>query len=241
MEQTSDLWMADCLKSWNNKIERSGMADKNLMDLSQIVQVDDSDMMYVVKGGTTDGRVSVGKLRDTVTKTVNGEVGDITIKAGTNVSIETTNVGEITINSELSVVKTPTAIGPLTGDIDVSVTPTLVGSAYGQLYGVPRLHREFQVDLISGDFSSPVVGFQVDSDNWMVDPSILDNTEFKWRCRDVDVGGGMSGWSEVQSFTTLDIYVVTPTIVSPTEGGTVADRDQPITSSEFQILNAVYT
>lgn len=238
MEQTSDLWMADCLKSWNNKIERSGMADKNLMDLSQIVQVDDSDMMYVVKGGTTDGRVSVGQLRDTVTKTVNGEVGDITLKAGTNVSIETTNVGEITINSELSIVRTPVPVSPLNGDVDVSVTAILEASPYGNLYGVARQHREFQVDVVGGDFSSPIRTIQINSDSWSIDPQIQDETQFKWRCRDVDVDGELSGWSDVQDFTTLNIYVVTPVIISPTEGAEQPERDQPITSSPFEIVNS---
>ncbi len=214
------------------------MVDKNLMNVNQAVQVDDSDMMYAVKSGTTDARVSVGQLRDTVVKTVNGEVGDITLKAGTNVSIETTDVGEITINSELSVVKTPIPVSPISGAVDVSVTVTLEANPYGNLYGVARQYREFQVDVIGGDFSNPIRMIQVDADSWMVDPALLDNTEFKWRCRDVDLEGEVSGYSAVQSFTTLDIYVVTPVILSPTEGGELSERDQPITSSEFQIVNA---
>ncbi len=217
------------------------MVDKNLMSIGQVSTVNPDDMLYVVQGGTTDGRVSVDQIIATGVKSVNSRTGNVEIVAGTNVSIEVNAQEQIVVNSELSVVKTPNAISPLTGDIDVSVSPTLVGSAYGQLYGIPRLHREFQIDVIGGDFGSPFRTFQVDSDSWMVDPAILDNTEFKWRCRDVDTDGKMSGWSEVQSFTTLDIYVVTPTIVSPTEGGAVAERDQPITSSEFQIVNAIDT
>ncbi len=214
------------------------MVDKNLMNIDQVEEVNDSDMMYAVKAGTIDARVSVGQLRDTVAKTVNGEVGDITLKAGTNVSIETTGVGEITINSELSVVRTPVPVSPLTGAVDVSVTPTLAAGVYGNLYGVARQHREFQVDVIGGDFSSPVRSVQVDSDSWTTEPSILDNTEFKWRCRDVDVDGEVSGWSEVQSFTTLDIYVVTPIILSPAEGGELPETGQPITASAFQMVNS---
>lgn len=39
------------------------MANKNLMNVNQAVQVDDTDMMYAVKSGTTDARVSVNQLK----------------------------------------------------------------------------------------------------------------------------------------------------------------------------------
>lgn len=159
--------------------------------------------------------------------------------AGTNIKVEYSGTTKKTkISAELVVIRTPTNTSPTNGSVDVSVTTTLVASSYAHLYGVARQYREFQVDLVAGDFSSPVRSIQVDADSWMIDPALLDDTEFKWRCRDVDIDGEVSEWSESQSFTTLDIYVVTPVITSPTEGGTVAERDQPTTASAFQMVNS---
>lgn len=217
------------------------MVDKNLMSINQVVDVNDSDMLYVVQNGTTDGRVDIGQVRGTVVKSLNGDVGDFVIKAGTNVTIDKTVVGEMTINADLKVIRTPEAVSPLTGDNDVSVTTALVGGAYGHLYGVVRQYREFQVDLVGGDFSSPIRSFQVDSDSWAIDPALTDDTEFKWRCRDVDIDGEVSNWSEVQTFTTYDIYIQTPSITSPIEGAEVPGIDGVIISSPFVAVNSTET
>lgn len=217
------------------------MVDKNLMGIDQVVEVNDTDMLYVVQNGTTDGRVDIGQVRNTVVKSLNGDVGDFVIKAGTNVTIDKTIVGEMTINADLPIIRTPEAISPLTGATDVSVTVTLEATSYANLYGVARLHRQFEVDVVGGDFSTPVASSNVDADTWMISPAILDNTEFKWRCRDVDIDGEMSDWSEEQSFTTYDIYISTPTITKPIEGGFVLDRDDPVEGSAYQPVNTVET
>ncbi len=161
----------------------------------------------------------------------------IEIVGGTNVSIEVNAQDQITINSELSVVKTPVPVSPLSGVVDVSVTPALAAGVYGNLYGVARQYREFQVDVIGGDFSSPIRTIQVDADSWVVDPELLDATEFKWRCRDVDLDGEVSGWSEEQSFTTIDIYIATPSITKPTQGGGLLERNDTVESSVYEVVN----
>ena len=139
-------------------------------------------------------------------------------------------------------IRTPVAVAPLTGTTEFPVDGTLQASLYAPLYSADaREFREFQIDTATGDFTAPVAAAQVNADAWAISPAIPDNTDLKWRCRDKSVKGDYSDWSELQTFKTYDIYVVTPTIVSPTEGGVVAERDQPITSSEFQIVNAIDT
>ena len=139
-------------------------------------------------------------------------------------------------------IRTPVAVAPLTGTTEFPVDGTLQASPYAPLYSADtREFREFQIDTASGDFTSPVAAVQVNADAWGISPAIPDNTDLKWRCRDKSVKGDYSEWSEPQTFKTYDVYVVTPVITSPTEGGTVAERDQPITSSEFQIVNATDT
>lgn len=213
------------------------MVDKNLMGIDQVVDVNDSDMLYVVQNETTDGRVSVGQVLGSGVKSLNTKKGDVEIVAGANVSVDNSQEGKIVINSELSVVRTPEPIYPLDGQVDVSVTATLQASAYANLYGVSRQYRQFQVDDIGGDFSSPIAEAQVESDSWAITPQLTDLTEFKWRCRDVDIDSNISAWSSEQSFTTYDIYIQTPSILTPTEGGDFAERDQAFVSSAFVGVN----
>lgn len=139
-------------------------------------------------------------------------------------------------------IRTPVAIAPLAGTTEFPVDGTLQASPYAPLYSADaREFREFQIDIAAGDFTNPVAEAQVNFDAWSISPTIPDNTDLKWRCRDKSVKGDYSEWSEPQTFKTYDIYVVTPIILSPAEGGTVAERDQPITASEFQIVNATDT
>lgn len=139
-------------------------------------------------------------------------------------------------------IRTPVAVAPLTGTTEFPVDGILQASSYAPLYSVDtREFREFQIDTATGDFTNPVAATQVNADTWAISPVIPDNTDLQWRCRDKSVKGDYSEWSEPQAFKTYDIYVVTPVITSPTEGGTVFERDQPITSSEFQIVNGIDT
>ena len=136
-------------------------------------------------------------------------------------------------------IRTPVAVAPLTGTTEFPVDGTLQASPYAPLYSADiREFREFQIDTAAGDFTNPVAEAQVNSDAWSISPAIPDNTDIQWRCRDKSVKGDYSEWSEPQTFKTLDVYVVTPVIISPAEGGTVAERDQPVTASAFQMVNS---
>ena len=136
-------------------------------------------------------------------------------------------------------IRTPVAVAPLTGTTEFPVDGTLQASPYAPLYSADiREFREFQIDTAAGDFTNPVAEAQVNSDAWSISPAIPDNTDIQWRCRDKSVKGDYSEWSEPQTFKTYDVYVVTPVIISPAEGGTVAERDQPVTASAFQMVNS---
>jgi len=74
-------------------------------------------------------------------------------------------------------IKKPEITSPTDGSTDVVPSVTIQGSAYSPLYAADtRDYREFQVDLQSGDFSTPERSNQVDADSWSIDP-ILDPDE----------------------------------------------------------------
>jgi len=60
------------------------------------------------------------------------------------------------------------------------------------------------VDLATGDFSSPVVSEQVNSDSLTLSTDLDFGTEHKVRIRDVDIDGNTSEFSDVVNFTTVD-------------------------------------
>jgi len=65
-----------------------------------------------------------------------------------------------------------------------------------------RDYRVFEVDLTTGDFSSPVFESRVESNKSIIVPDLEVNTQYKWRCKDVLDSGIETKWSELQYFTT---------------------------------------
>jgi len=136
-------------------------------------------------------------------------------------------------------IRTPVAVAPLTGTTEFPVDGTLQASPYAPLYSADaREFREFQIDTATGDFTAPISVAQVNADTWAISPAIPDNTDLQWRCRDKSVAGDYSNWSQPQSFQTFDIYVVTPSFIYPAQGESVPERDAPILTSDFQIVNS---
>lgn len=168
------------------------------------------------------------------------------IVAGAGVSVDyNDSTGKTTISasggggSASEMIRTPVAVAPLTGTNEFPVDGTLQASPYAPLYSADtREFREFQIDTATGDFTNPVAAAQVNADTWAISPAIPDNTDLKWRCRDKSVKGDYSEWSESQTFKTYDVYVVTPVILSPIEGGELFAAKQPITTSAFQMVNS---
>jgi len=114
------------------------------------------------------------------------------------------------------VIRKPTITSPTAAETDVDLTPTITGSAYDALFSNTRDYREFQIDLATGDFSSPVVSQQVNADSFTVSSALDGETEHKVRIRDVDTNGVTSEFSDEITFTTLDPFTI---LGAPTSGG----------------------
>jgi hypothetical protein len=133
----------------------------------------------------------------------------------------------------IQVVRTPVIISPQSGSVGVVPTPTLEASAYGNIYGDVRNYRLFQVD--DGDFSTPIYEFQGDVDSHTVASTLPLNTQLKWRCKDVAVGGAESNWSGVSVFSTGDVTVGTPTL--SVEGSPTDVPESPLLeTSAFSVI-----
>ncbi len=112
----------------------------------------------------------------------------------------------------VDIVRTPVIIAPLSGATGVSPQPTLEADGYANIYGFARDYREFQVDLDTGDFSSPLWTTQVDADTAVVGDTLAFNTGHKWRCRDVAVDDTAGRWSSVAVFSTGSVSIARPTL-----------------------------
>jgi len=133
-------------------------------------------------------------------------------------------------------VRKPTITSPTEGSTtDAGLSPTIVGSVYAPFFSADtRNYREFQVDLATGDFSSPIRTNQVNADSWSVSPLLDPNTEHKIRIRDVSNDGVVSEFSDEVTFTTANIFVDEPTV--SVEGGPSDVPENPVIStSSFSV------
>lgn len=115
-----------------------------------------------------------------------------------------------------NVIRKPTITSPTANETDVDVTPTITGSAYDAIFENTRDYREFQIDLATGDFSSPIVSEQVNADSFTVSSELDYEESYKVRIRDVDTDGNTSEFSDEVSFSTPDPLTV---LGAPTSGG----------------------
>jgi len=119
---------------------------------------------------------------------------------------------------------------------DIGLLPVLIGYGYYALYGMPQSVREFQVDLVSGDFSSPEysgISYPPDGDTpalWhTLSTPLTITTEYKWRFRDLTLAGDYTPWSIPTTFTTATVYIGTPTNTTPTDTATDVGESGDIT------------
>jgi len=98
-------------------------------------------------------------------------------------------------SNEPIIVRRPSVLYPYQDEYHVSFRPYLEGGEYSNLYDIPRLYREFEIDLENGDFSSPVYHIRENCNSIYANVELLPETRYKWRCRDVAADGEESGWS----------------------------------------------
>jgi len=115
--------------------------------------------------------------------------------------IDSTGAGSFTDLDQI--VKKPEILSPTANETDVDYDGlTIEGGVYNAVFSNTRDYREFQVDLATGDFSSPVVSQQVNADSLTLTTDLADDTEHKVRIRDVDLDGTVGPFSDVVNFTT---------------------------------------
>jgi len=109
-----------------------------------------------------------------------------------------------------NVIEKPSITSPTANETEVEFSGlTIAGTAYSALFDGTRDYREVQVDLSSGDFSSPVLTQQENSDSVTLTTDLAGETEFKVRIRDVDTDGIASEFSDAVTFTTKSTLELT--------------------------------
>lgn len=108
----------------------------------------------------------------------------------------------------------PDIISPLEGATYANLKPLLVAGGLRAYYSVDtRSYRQFQVDVVGGDFSTPIYMANENSDSHQVDMDLTPGTEYKWRCRDVIAGSGYTtDWSFDENFFVSAGVINQPTI-----------------------------
>lgn len=111
--------------------------------------------------------------------------------------------------------RAPLPISPKNGEEAQGEKPYLLGSPFGSLYSVDkRLHREFEIDTIDGDFSAPIYSATENADGHQVSDALTVGTTYQWRARDINASTGfVSVWSLPVTFTVASDYVATPSLV----------------------------
>ena len=133
-------------------------------------------------------------------------------------------------------IRTPTPIYPLSGVTDAPQGVSLKADGYFSSSGIPRKHRTFQLDLSSGDFSSPLFESSVNSDEVAITYEITAGVIYKWRCRDEDTSDEQSAWSMAQTFSTgSESLIPTPILKRDLM------NDLPSSINETEVLSVLIT
>lgn len=124
----------------------------------------------------------------------------------------------------MDVVRQPLNVSPADNATNIGETPTLTGSAYGNLYGAAQVARCVQVST-AADFSTTVIDtgdIAGASTSYTAARAVLSvSTAYYWRMRYKDVTGVYSAWSVPTKFTTAAVFndfIATPTATPASYG-----------------------
>jgi hypothetical protein len=138
----------------------------------------------------------------------------------------------------LTVLRQPILLSPANGADEQVTAPTLEATPYANIYDDDvRVRREFEVDLASGDWSSPVYTYSGDVDGHTIATPLDTLTSYKWRCRDIALSGEVSDWSATWAFSTADIYIEAPSITAPAELADDVGETPTLSASAFSVAN----
>jgi hypothetical protein len=160
--------------------------------------------------------------------------------------------GNLTNISKVEYIKRPIPFSPITGDTGMGLTANLIAAPYRVTYqDDTRAYREFQLTTNADTtFSSIQRTANVNADFYAIpEGSELDvNTTYRWRCRDFSsvraanvlyqtgASANASAFSDVQTFTTTNVVLGTPSITSPTENQVTTNTGFTATSNAFSVV-----
>lgn len=197
----------------------------------------------LVVGGTIDGRdlAADGTKLDGIEVMAKDDQIASEVPSDPIGTIGATNVQDAllqlaTRSGNIDPILAPEPVSPLSGTTGTPLVVELVARQYHTIYSNDlRTVRRFEVDLFTGDFSSPVYFFEGDTDSHTVATLLDQNTQYKWRCRDASVRGFLSEWSPEQAFTTGSVMISAPTVT--VEGSPTSVPSSPtISTSAFAIV-----
>ena len=160
------------------------------------------------------------EITDGITDTVNGAIDDALADGGKlDTAIDEAiqdkiDSGEIGGGGTMAYVLTPSITTPSNNATNVSTLPTIVASAYRNVFETDaRQHRVFQVASDSG-FGTLLVNQNVNADSYAVTTQLTPSTKLYCRVRDVAVSGLQSEWSPTVAFTTAAGVVANTPVVT---------------------------
>lgn len=118
----------------------------------------------------------------------------------------------------ISVIRAPVTLSPKGSIGDQSLMPVLraVSFAIDDTLGLVFSRREYEVDLVTGDFTSPIWQGDATVDTHItVGVSLVSSTQYQWRCRDHATTGEVGDWSIPAEFETLAGVVLAPSVSVP--------------------------
>lgn len=144
-----------------------------------------------------------------------------------------------------ALVRQPANVTPAAGASGVDETPTLTGSTYYSLYGVPQGSARFEVSQ-SEDFDTVLHAHTVAgaATSYTVPSGVLTTASvYWWRGRYQDAEGNWSLWSAPTGFTTGAVfsYVARPTITAPANNASGISVTPTFTFTAFSVVGATDT
>lgn len=108
----------------------------------------------------------------------------------------------------------PDPISPVGGEVHPHEKPILEAGIFRNYYSPDkRSYREFQVDLASGIFETPVATIQENMDYAQIQTALDPAETYKWRARDVvDFTGYVTNWSDEAEFNVVASFILQPTV-----------------------------